>query len=304
MMREEIQVYSDGTPLDATIHRPDDADHVGPIVVHAIGWMSSRRASHYQPYYQALTAAGLTVMSFDYRMISPGASAAPRIRFDEQLSDLRSVVDYAAGLSPEGRPSIGLLGTGGVGAALALQAAAGDARVSCVAALWPIADGARWLLSLRTPQERRKLVAEVAENAIAMARGNPDREVDVSYVVPRPQDRAQAGFKVDLEGSLPTRIGLSTAASFRAVRPIDTIARISPRATLLIGCEDDVIVPFENAQELYDAAQAPKRLVQLRDTTSYRAYETHFDELSSVLIEWFDSYAGSAPRKLREWHDS
>ena len=306
MPREEITIHSDGNPLNATLHHPLHDRGIEKVIVHCVGWMSSRNSRHYQRYYERLTVAGFAVLSFDYRGFGGGEPPASRVRFEEQLIDVQNVVEYAVGLGQrnqkDSRP-VGLLGTGGAGAALGLQVAAVDTRVGAVAALWPIADGMDWLLSLRTPEQRRAFLDEIEKNALAMARGEPDRQVKVTDIVPRPHVRAEVEFKADIDRLLPRRIGLSTARSFRSVRPIDAVHRIAPRATLLIGCDRDVIVPFVHAQNLYDAARRPKKLVQLRNTTSYQAYGSHFDELSALLLDWFGAHLASPNEQISSWEE-
>ena len=46
----------------------------------------------------------------------------------------------------------------------------------------------------------------------------------------------------------------------RAVRPIDVVASISPRAILFIHGEKDTTIPVSNAHKLYAAAKEPKQL--------------------------------------------
>lgn len=301
MNPRDVEFWSDGNRLAATVH--DAADPEGaPIIVHATGWMSARGAAHYRPYYEALNAAGFTMLSFDYRAVGTDDDGpARRVRAEEQLVDLYSAVEYALtgfGESTAAR-TVGVLGTGGAGGALALQAAAGDDRIGCVAALWPIADGMSWLLSLRTPQDRTAFLAEVRANAAAMASGQPDRQVEPSYIVPKPRERERLRFKSDIADRVPQHLGLSTADSFRALVPIDVVHRIAPRATLLVGCEDDVIVPFANVEALFEAARAPKRLLQLRGTTSYQAYSSHFHELSNALVDWFSTQLPASKPRIR-----
>lgn len=48
--------------------------------------------------------------------------------------------------------------------------------------------------------------------------------------------------------------------NIRAVRPIDDIPHISPRAVMLIHGEMDALIPVRNAHRLYHAAREPKEL--------------------------------------------
>lgn len=48
---------------------------------------------------------------------------------------------------------------------------------------------------------------------------------------------------------------------FAEVRPIEAIARLSPRPVLLLHGEEDRIIPISHARRLFDAARQPKQLV-------------------------------------------
>ncbi|WP_347347166.1 alpha/beta hydrolase [Nigerium sp.] len=55
--------------------------------------------------------------------------------------------------------------------------------------------------------------------------------------------------------------GLLYGYRYRDVRPVEAIARISPRPLLLIHGADDRIIPVAHARALFEAAGQPKRLV-------------------------------------------
>lgn len=50
-------------------------------------------------------------------------------------------------------------------------------------------------------------------------------------------------------------------------RPIDSIARLSPRPVLIIAGEQDPVLPCSSAEELYRAALEPKRMLEVKDGT-------------------------------------
>ena len=51
-----------------------------------------------------------------------------------------------------------------------------------------------------------------------------------------------------------------TGQDISQVRPIDDVARISPRAILIVQGGQDPAVPLENGERLYAAAGEPKEL--------------------------------------------
>jgi uncharacterized protein len=50
-------------------------------------------------------------------------------------------------------------------------------------------------------------------------------------------------------------------------RPLNSVALISPRPLLIIAGESDMVLPCSKAEELYDAALEPKRMLEIKDGT-------------------------------------
>jgi fermentation-respiration switch protein FrsA (DUF1100 family) len=74
------------------------------------------------------------------------------------------------------------------------------------------------------------------------------------------------------------------------VRPVDDIARISPRPVFLIQGMGDGMVPLDSAQRLYDAAGEPRQLWLENDVHHlgmYAYYETRYTER---VIKFFEAY--------------
>ncbi len=64
---------------------------------------------------------------------------------------------------------------------------------------------------------------------------------------------------------------LATGVSFASVRPVDDIARLSPRPVLIIHGMADTITPADAAQRLYAAAGEPRTLWLVPDAEHVRA---------------------------------
>lgn len=96
---------------------------------------------------------------------------------------------------------------------------------------------------------------------------------------------------------LPVRalLGLSDAANrvrfgywFKAVRPLDAIAKISPRPLLLIQGEDDRIIPVDHAYRLFAAAGDPKELWVVPGATHCGAYFINRTTYVQRVSQFFD----------------
>lgn len=74
------------------------------------------------------------------------------------------------------------------------------------------------------------------------------------------------------------------------VRPVDDIARLSPRPVFLIQGMADGMVPLNSAQRLYEAAGEPRRLWLENDVPHLNMYTYHRTRYIERVIEFFDEY--------------
>jgi len=74
------------------------------------------------------------------------------------------------------------------------------------------------------------------------------------------------------------------------VRPVDDIARISPRPVLLIQGMGDGMVPLDSAQRLYNAANEPRQLWVEDDVPHLNMYAFYKTRYTKRVIKFFDEY--------------
>lgn len=75
-----------------------------------------------------------------------------------------------------------------------------------------------------------------------------------------------------------------------SVRPIDDIARISPRPVLIIQGMSDGMVPLNSAQRLYDTAGEPRELWMEKDVPHLNMYAYYKTRYTKRVIKFFDEY--------------
>jgi dipeptidyl aminopeptidase/acylaminoacyl peptidase len=75
-----------------------------------------------------------------------------------------------------------------------------------------------------------------------------------------------------------------------SVRPVDDIARISPRPVLLIQGMGDGMVPIDSAGRLYDAAGEPRQLWTEKDVPHLNMYAFYRTRYTKRVIGFFDEY--------------
>lgn len=70
---------------------------------------------------------------------------------------------------------------------------------------------------------------------------------------------------------------------FRTVRPVDYVAKISPRPLLLVHGDGDETVPVDHARRLYRRASEPKKLVII-DGVGHRL--RHDSRAMAAVTDW------------------
>ena len=75
-----------------------------------------------------------------------------------------------------------------------------------------------------------------------------------------------------------------------SVRPLDDIARISPRPVFLIQGMGDGIVPLNSAERLFDAAGEPRQLWTENDVPHLNMYAFYKTRYTNQVIKFFDEY--------------
>jgi hypothetical protein len=253
--------------------------------------MGLKDANLYLRYHEALTAAGFAVLIFDYRGFGDSGGRTDILLPSMQLEDLINAVTYLASRDDIDSDNIGTFGSGGTGGGNAILLAATDSRVGCAVAQVPVADGEDWLHRMRSEHEWLTFLERLEADRVTRVTTGTSELVHPreDIMVPTPERRATT-VKSDVDSRTPTSVELRSAEAILAYKPIEVVARISPRALMIIGVENDAVTPTDHAIALYDEAGEPKRLILQRHTTHYAAYAKYGDEVVPQIVEWFDSH--------------
>ena len=164
MRKTPVSFYSEGVRLVGDIYYPDDLGpserRAGVVLCHGY---TGVKDLYLPDNARVLTEAGYVVMTFDYK--GWGDSEGPRSR----LAPYSRVADVQAALSCLGsQPEVdaGRLGIYGTsyGGATVVWTGAVDSRVKCVVSVVGIGHGARWMRSVRRPDEFHDLLQRAAED--------------------------------------------------------------------------------------------------------------------------------------------
>ncbi len=290
---EEVRFHSQGSAIAATLTLPDGAgpDRRVPGIVQGPGWLGLRDAKLYRPYHEALLAAGMAMLVFDYRGFGDSGGDATYLDPMDQVVDWRNAVTYLATRPEIDAGRIGTFGSGGTGGGNAIMAAGLDDRIKATVSQVPIADGRDWLHRMRREHEWLEFLQRIRDDrARRVASGSGELVAPRDGIMVPTPERRTTTVKSDVDGRVPEQVLLASAEAIFAYRPIDVVDRISPRALMIVCVENDATTPEDHAYALYERAGGPKRLVVQTGTTHYAAYEQYRDVVNPLIVEWFQRH--------------
>jgi len=291
MTTEGVRFHSGPARLAGTLKLPETGSAPYPAIVQGPGWLGLAAAKAYQPYHEALLAAGFGILAFDYRGFGDSTGDATFLDPMTQVADWRAAVTYLETRPEIDAKRIGAFGTGGTGGGNAIYAGGLDPRIKAVVSQVPVADGRDWLHRMRREYEWLEYLEQVGEaRRRFVATGEPTlvppRE---QLMVPTPERRTTT-LKADVDDKVPSQVDLGSAEAIFDYRPIDVVGRIAPRAVMIIAVENDATTPEDHSYALYERAGSPKRLVVQTGTTHYAAYAQYRDVVNPMIVEWFERH--------------
>jgi dipeptidyl aminopeptidase/acylaminoacyl peptidase len=300
---EVVRFYSHGSAVVGTLLLPAGAEAVSqvPGIVQGPGWLGLRDAKLYQPYHDALLAAGMAVLVFDYRGFGDSDGDATYLDPMDQVADWRNAVTYLASRPEIDESRIGAFGSGGTGGGNAVMAAGLDDRIKATVSQVPIADGRDWLHRMRREHEWLEFLERLEADRTERVRTGTAEMVAPrdGIMVPTPE-RKTTTIKSDVDARIPAEVQLASAEAIFAYRPIDVVDRIAPRALMIICVERDATTPEDHAVALYERAGGPKRLVVQTGTTHYAAYAQYRDIVNPLIVDWFREHLVSGEIQVHE----
>jgi len=289
-MPESVTFYSEGTKIIGDWYAADGG--LRPVIVLCHGF-TGVKGMVMPDVARRLADAGYHALAFDYRYFGD-SDGTPRGRIIplEQIRDIRAAITYVQSRDEVDPDRVGLWGTS-FGGGNAVATAALDQRVKCVVANIGVMRGARWLRSLRGPEQWHQLLDRVEEDR--KNRVLTGEKVDVNPFEIMPVDSETVPFIRKHWADVPNLPRTITFDSVEAVLEYDPqgmIDKVSPRPLLMIAVERDQIVPNEETHAAFAAANEPKKLVWLpRQLGHWGAYVG--EGLDSVMAEtllWFGQW--------------
>lgn len=288
-MRKPVVFYSEGVRLVGDVYDPDNLrpGERRAAVVLCHGYTGIKDL--YLPdNARVLNEAGYVAMTFDYKGWGESAGSRSRLAPYSRVADVQAAITFA-GTLPEVDPDrVGIYGTS-YGGATAVWTAAIDTRVRCVVSVVGIGHGARWMRSVRRPDEWHDLLNRGARDRIKRAvQGESELVKREEILLP---DRQSAELAAAARKNVPgavSAIPLEYVDETAQFHPEWIVDKIAPRPVLFITTDNDRLVPPEESKALFARAGEPKKLVVLKGYGHYEVYtEPAFTEVMAATLAWY-----------------
>ena len=288
-MKKPGSFYSEGARLVGDVYVPDGLGpgekRAGIVLCHGY---TGVKDIYLPDNARVLNEAGYVAMVFDYK--GWGDSEGPRSRLApySRVADVRAALTFL-GTLPEVDPErLGIYGTS-YGGATVVWVGAIDPRVKCVVSVVGIGNGARWMRSVRRPDEFHDLLERARRDRVARAlEGKSEFVKREEILLPDRQSAELAAAARRNNPAAVSTIPLEYVDDTLEFNPEWVVDKIAPRPVLFITTDDDRLVPPEESRELYARAREPKRLVVLQGYGHYEVYrEPAFGEVMQATLAWY-----------------
>ena len=288
-MKKPVSFYSEGCRLVGDVYYPDgpgrNAPRAGIVLCHGY---TGVKDIYLPDNARVLTEAGYVALTFDYK--GWGDSEGPRSRLApySRVADVQAALTFLGTLPGVHPERLGLYGTS-YGGATVVWVGAVDPRVTCVVSVVGIGHGARWMRSVRRPDEYHDLLARAAADRVKRALEGASEFVKREEILL--PDRQSAELAAAARRGNPAAVAsipLEYVDDTLGFNPEWVVDKIAPRPVLFITTDDDRLVPPQESIQLHARAGEPKRLVVLRGYGHYEVYrEPAFGEVMQATLAWY-----------------
>jgi dipeptidyl aminopeptidase/acylaminoacyl peptidase len=284
-----VSFFSEGVRLVGDIYYPDDLgpseQRAGIVLCHGY---TGVKDLYLPDNARVLTEAGYVVMTFDYKGWGDSEGARSRLAPYSRVADAQAALTFLETLPEVDAQRLGIYGTS-YGGATVVWTGAIDRRVKCVVSVVGIGDGARWMRSVRRPDEFHDLLQRAAQDRKARVLDGKSAFVKREEILL--PDRQSAELAAAARRDNPAAVGtlpLEYIDETLQFAPEWVVDRIAPRPVLFITTDDDRLVPPEESFRLYARAGEPKKLVVLEGYGHYEVYtEPAFQEVMQATVAWY-----------------
>jgi len=291
-MTQSVNFYSEGVRLFGDLYLPADLASADkrPGIILCHGYTGVRNL--YLPEIaRRFNDVGYVVLTFDYKGWGDSEGPKSRLAPYSRVADVQAALTFLGERSEVNPKQLALFGTS-YGGSTVIWVAAIDPRVQCVISVVGVGQGARWMRSVRRPDEYQDLLERSAADRVRRMRTGKSEFVTRNEVLLPDRESAElsAAARRDIPAAV-NEIPLEFIDDTLNFNPEWVVDKIAPRPILFVTTDDDRLVPPQETEAMYARAGEPKKLVVLRGCGHYHVY--FGDALQQVMeasIPWCQMY--------------
>ncbi len=291
-MKTPVTFYSEGHKLVGDIYAPDDLkpgeERAGVVLCHGY---TGVKDLYLPDNARVLNAAGYVVMTFDYKGWGDSEGSPSRLAPYSRVADVQAALTLLGLQETVDENRLGIFGTS-YGGATVVWVGAVDRRVKCIVSSVGVGHGARWMRSVRRPDEWYDLLARSKADREQRVTSGKSEFVERSEILMT--DRQSAALAAAARAENPSAINtlpLEYIDETLQFHPEWLVDKVAPTPILFITTDDDRLVPPDESEALFARAGEPKKLVTLRGYGHYEVYaEPAFNEVMAETAAWFETH--------------
>ena len=238
-----------------------------------------------------LAEAGYVVMSFDYKGWGDSEGPKSRLAPYSRVADVQAALTFLGAQPEVDAARLGIYGTSYGGATVDFVAAV-DLRVRCVVSVVGVGNGARWMRSVRRPDEYHDLLTRAAADRDKRVLTGISTLADRNEVLLADRQSAELGAAARRDNpAAVTQLPLEFVDDTLGFNPEWIVDRIAPRPVLFITTDDDRLVPPQESEAMFARAGEPKKLVILKGFGHYEVYGGEaFRQVMDETVAWYKTH--------------
>lgn len=291
-MSTPIHFYSEGYRLVGDLYLPDDLkpgeQRAGIVLCHGY---TGVKDLYLPDNARILNDAGYVVLTFDYKGWGESEGTKNRLNPYGRVADVQAAMTFLQlqeNVDPE---RIGIYGTS-YGGATVTWVGAVDPRAKCIVSCVGVAHGARWMRSVRRPDEWMDMLErsrQDREQRVLSGKAEMAERNEILFL-----DRQSTALAAEARAKNPNAsntLPLDYLDETLQFHPEWVVDKIAPKPILFITTDDDRVVPAEESIALYEKAGEPKKLVTLKGVGHYEVYaEPALSQVMDATVAWFEQY--------------
>jgi fermentation-respiration switch protein FrsA (DUF1100 family) len=230
-------------------------------------------------------------MSFDYKGWGDSEGPKSRLAPYSRVADVQAVLTFLGAQPEVDAARLGIYGTSYGGATVVFVAAV-DPRVKCVVSVVGVGNGARWMRSVRRPDEYHDLLTRAAADRDKRVLTGISTLADRNEVLLPDRQSAELGAAARRDNpAAVTQLPLEFVDDTLGFNPEWIVDRIAPRPVLFITTDDDRLVPPQESKAMFARAGEPKKLVILKGFGHYEVYGGEaFRQVMDETVAWYKTH--------------